>query len=169
MARAQGTDFYHNMKFHAKVVSTGVDGAADIGAAAGFTTVTIPEMTTESVEYKEGVYLYRRKFPGDVAFSDMTLTRGVAKGSTQFYRWIRSCFLGKEYRADLEIRQFHRDETTDATDYTAVAPARTFKVYEAFAIRVKPTSDFDGQSSDVALEEIDIALEYFELTDAASA
>lgn len=165
MARASSTDFYHGFKYHAKVVSAGVDGGSSIGAEGGFTTVTMPEITVEQVDYKEGVYLYRRKYPGDVTFSDITLTKGVAKKDTNFYKWVRAAFLGKEYRVDLQLKHFHRDDVKDLNNFVNATPKRTIDVYQAFPTRVKPGSDFDAQASDVSLEEVDIALEYFELKD----
>lgn len=168
MARAQTTDFYHAMKYHARVVSTGVTGAANLGNQGGFNTMTMPEATVESVEYKEGIYLYRRKFPGDVTFSDITFTRGVAKKNTDLYTWVRNGYLGKEYRVDLQIRHFHREETADLNDYTNIQPKRVINIFDAFAIRVKPGSDFDAQSSDVSIEEVDVVLERFELVDTNS-
>lgn len=165
MARAQSTDFYHAMKFHMKVMTAGVNGASNIGVQGGFTNLTMPEVTTEVVEYKEGVYLYRRKFPGDATFSDVSASRGVTKKNTDFYKWIRAGYLGQEYRADIQIRQFHREEVTNLNDYTGIQPKRVINIFEAMASRVKPGSDFDSQASDVSIEEIDIAYEYFEVED----
>lgn len=153
------------MKYHVKVVSPGIEGGSLVGAESGFTTATMPEITVEQVEYKEGVYLYRRKYPGDVTFSDITLTKGVAKKDTNFYKWVRAAFLGKEYRVDLSIKHFHRDDVKDLNSFVNATPKRTINAYQAFPTRVKPGSDFDAQASDVSLEEVDIALEYFELTD----
>lgn len=165
MARGLATDFYHAQKYHMRVVSSGVAGGSNVGLQGGFTTVVMPEATVEVVEYKEGIYLYRRKYPGDVTFSDITATRGVAKKNTDLYRWIRAAYLGQEYRVDLQIRHFHRAEAGSANDYTNIAPKRVINVFEALPTRVKPGSDFDAQSSEVSLEEVDIAFEYFELVD----
>lgn len=165
MARASNTDFYHSFKYQVKVVTAGIEGASSLGAQGGFNSVTLPEITMEQVEYKEGTYLYRRKYPGDVTFSDLTLSRGVAKANTDFYKWIRAGFLGKEYRVDFIIRHFHRDDLQNLSDYTNAAAKRTITCYNAFPSRVKPGSDFDSMSSDVSLEECDITLEYFELSD----
>lgn len=166
MARAQSTDFYHAMKYH--VVATGPAGTGPsvLGTAqAGFNTCVMPEATIEQVEYKEGIYVYRRKFPGDVTFSDITLTRGVVKKSNPLYDWIRKAYLGQEYRSDIQIRHFHRDDVTNLTDFTKANPRRIIKCFECLPIRVKPGSDFDAMSSEVSIQEIDIALEYFELED----
>lgn len=165
MSRAQSTDFYHAFKYQAKVMTSGVEGAATVGTQGGFTSVVMPEATIEQVEYKEGSWLYRRKYPGDVTFSDLTLSRGVAKKNTDFYKWVRAGYLGKEYRVDLDIRHYHRSDVTNVTDFANQAAKRVIHCYEAWASRVKPGSDFDSMSSDISLEEIDVTLEYFELED----
>jgi phage tail-like protein len=165
MARSQSTDFYHGFKYQVNVVTAGIEGASDIGSDGGFATAVMPEQTLEAVEYKEGIYLYRRKFPGDVTFSDITLTRGVAKARTAFWDWINACTTGNEYRVDLEIKHFHRDDVVGLADFTQATPKRVINCFECLPIRVKPGADFDAQASEVSLEEIDIALERFELVD----
>jgi phage tail-like protein len=165
MARAIGTDFYHAFKYHMKVSTAGVAGASSI--EGGFATAVMPEKTMEAVEYKEGIYLYRRKQPGDVTYSDLTFTKGVAKGGTAFYDWINAQLKGEAYRVDLQIMHFHRDEIAGNTDFSTLAPKRVINCYECFPIRVKPGSDFDAQSSEISLEEVDIAIERFELVDAS--
>ena len=161
MARSQSTDMYHAMKYHMKVVSTGVDGGQKVGAQGGFNTLTLPEATVEVVEYKEGIYLYKRKFPGDVTFSDITATNGVIKGNTDTYKWLRAAYLGKEYRCDLQIKHFHREESGEGTNYLDVQPKRVINVFEAFASRVKPGSDFDGMSQEISVASLDIEIEEF--------
>lgn len=163
MARSQATDFYQAMKFHVKIGTDGITGASEI--QSGFSAVTMPEQTLEAVEYKEGVYLYRRKFPGDVTFSDLTLSRGVAKQGSSFWDWIQATTEGEEYRVDLQILHFHRDDVTGLADFTQATPKRVINCFECLPIRVKPGADFDGQTSDTSIEEIDIAIERFELVD----
>lgn len=163
MARAQATDFYHAFKFHVVIGTPGITGASDI--LSGFTAVTMPEQTLENVEYKEGVFLYRRKFPGDVTFSDITLSRGVAKKGTAFWDWINAVTLGEQYRVDLNILHFHRDDIQGLTDFTKATPKRIIRCFDCFPIRVKPGADFDAQASDISIEEMDLAIERFELSD----
>lgn len=167
MARSVATDFYHAFKYHMKVTTGSITGASSI--QGGFATAVMPEKTMEAVEYKEGIYLYRRKQPGDVTYSDLTFTKGVAKGGTSFYDWINAQLKGEAYRVDLQIMHFHRDELTNATDFSTVQPKRVLNCFECFPIRVKPGSDFDAQSSEISLEEVDIAIERFELVDTGTA
>jgi len=168
MARASNTDYFHNFKFHMRVVSSTTVGGATVGAQGGFTNIAMPEITVETAEYQEGTMLYRRKYPGQVSFSDVSVSRGVVKGNTELYDWIRASYLGSEYRADVEIRHMHRDEVTSLTDFTAVAAKRKVKLYEGMATRVKLGGDLDAQSSDVSVEEFDIVYESAELENPAA-
>lgn len=161
MARAQATDYFHVFKFQMKVVTGGIAGASDI--VGGFTNITIPEVSTENVEYKEGIWLYRRKFMGDPTFSDITATQGVVKGNTAFFDWIFAAYTGQEYRIDLQILQFHRDDVSGLIDYTNAQASRIYNCFECIPLRVKPSSDLDAQSSEVALAELDIQIERMEI------
>lgn len=161
MARAQTTDYYHVMKF--QIVDS---GAKDfIGAkTGGFNTLTMPEYTLDIAEYKEGIWTYRRKFPGEVTVSDVTMTRGAAKKDSAFHDWVVAGIEGNEYRTDLKIQHFHRDDVAGKTDYSQSTPSRTIDLAEALPMRVKPGSDFDSLTSDVSIQELDVAIERLTLS-----
>lgn len=162
MARAQATDYFHSFKF--RVLAGSVNGGATPVFTGGFNSVSIPEYSVEAVEYKEGIWTFKRKFPGDVTVSDVTMTRGVVRGDTQLYSWILAAIHGQEYRADIVIHQFHRvDIVGSAVDYTNIVAKRTITLQEAIPIRVKLGADLDSVTSDISIEEIDIALEQFTL------
>lgn len=165
MARAQATDFYHTHKFHLLDDKGGT--TQFLTTAAGFNTLTIPEYSLDVVEYKEGIWTYRRKYPGDVTVSDVSMTRGVAKKDTQFFNWVVACIEGNEYRTDLQIRHFHRDDVKGlgTKDYSEVAGKRVIKLYEALPIRVKLGTDFDSMSAEVSIQELDVAVERIEIYD----
>jgi phage tail-like protein len=161
MARAQSTDPYHVHKFQLKIVTAGIAGASDI--IGGFTNVTVPEVSTENVEYKEGIWLYRRKFIGDPTFSDITATQGVFKNNKAFFDWIVAGYSGNPYRVDLQILQFHTTDISSLADYAAATASRVYNCYECIPSRVKPSSDLDSMSSEIALAELDIQLERMEI------
>jgi phage tail-like protein len=165
MARAQATDFYHTHKF--QVIDDGGAGTKFLNTPAGFNTLTIPEYTLDVVEYKEGIWTYRRKFPGDVTVSDVSFTRGVMKKDTDFFKWVVACIEGKEYRTDMTIRHLHRDDVSGlgTKDYSEVAGKRIIKLYEAMPIRVKLGTDFDSMSAEVSIQEMDVAVEHIDITD----
>lgn len=184
MARSQQTDFLHSMRFHVNAaVANG--GAADLDlnattkqgkAQAGFSTVTTPEATVEGVEYREGGYIYTRKQPGNPTVSDITMQRGVARGDSSFWKWLRVVIEGSgEYRADLTIMHYHRDKaltreypaqgTVNLAGIDLDNPGRIYHVKEAFPTRHKTAGDLDATASEISIMELDFAYESFEISE----
>jgi phage tail-like protein len=164
MPRSQSTDPFQTFRFHVTATKAGGNGIDPFGpVAAGFMSVSLPTINVESVEYKEGTMVYRRKFPGDVTFDDITLTRGVVSKGSELWNWINECARGKEYRIDLEIKHFHRQDIVDKDDFTTLTPSRVIKCFNCFPISVKPGSDLDAQSSEVSVQEITLSIERFEV------
>jgi hypothetical protein len=52
---------------------------------------------------------------------------------------------------------------TGLYDYTNASASRVYNCFECIPSRVKPSSDFDSQSSEVALAELDIQIERMEI------
>jgi phage tail-like protein len=153
--RAVTTDFFQNMRF--KVTATHADGKDYLGSV-GFATVTLPTMSQDVVEYKDGTMVYRRKFPGDPTFDDVTFTRGIANGSTELYAWMKNTANGGEYRSDMKIEHLHRTDTAAGTGL------RQIKLLEAFPISCKVGSDLDGTNFEVSIQELTVAIENIEIT-----
>lgn len=182
MARAKRFDYLHSMRFHVFVTGFG-DGPADAQLntatanglpTAGFNACSVPELTQESVEYREGHYIYTRKFVGLPSVSDISMSRGVALRDGTFYAWIKDVVEGNaEYRADVTIRHFHRDAKPQSTSTTtnemmAVEPSPDtgyidYKCFNCFPIRHKPAADLDATASEVSIQELDLAVEYFRI------
>ncbi|CAB4203552.1 Bacteriophage T4, Gp19, tail tube [uncultured Caudovirales phage] len=168
MARAQASDPLHGFRFH---VRTEVKeflfhgGDENIGGEAGFQSVTVPEVSMEAVEYREGTMTYTRKYPGVPTVTDITLMRGATKKDTAFWNWTKAAIEGGEYRTDLVIYHFHRDakEHLKVGDLTK---ARQYVCRECLPLRVKPAGDLEAMASEVSLAEMDVATEYFEIIDA---
>lgn len=131
--------------------------------AAGFNTLVNPEMTIGSVEYQEGIWTYRRKFPGEATFTPLTLTKGVVKNDTSFFQWVRACAENKAYRTNLIVKHYHRDDVSGLIDYRNSTPYREIHCFNAFPTRVKMGSDFDSMAGDVSIEDLDVEIEYFRL------
>jgi phage tail-like protein len=176
MARSVKSDPYHSMRFI--VVAQTADGTDPLvptgNPQAGFTQVSTPDVTTESVEYKEGHWLYKRKYPGTPEAGDVSLTRGVMRKDTTFWDWARAAAEGSasgysEYRADLLIYVFHRQPTLttqpkqqeNLTMLDITNPGIVLHCDECFATTCKPMSDLDSNSSDIAVSEITAACEHF--------
>lgn len=153
MPRAQSTDYYHASKFHV------VDSENFLNPLAGFNTCTMPEQTMEVAEYKEGIFTYTRKQVGNPSFSDVTMTRGITKGDSVFYDYIRGAAEGNPYRTDFQVYHFHRDDVQGLLEYTNAAPSRIIRCFNALPIRVKFGSDMDATTSDISIQEIDFAIE----------
>jgi phage tail-like protein len=192
MARAQVLDFLQSFRFFVNVMpappGTGpnlqtisnADGGN--GPQAGFSTVSVPEANTESVEYREGQYVYTRKEPGYPTISDITLQRGVTRGDSSFWDWLRVVIEGSgEYRADMDILHYHRDTaltrpypTTGAQpnltqiNVSQVLPARIYHVFEAFPMRHKVAADLDATAAEISIMDLDVSYEHFEVEEVAA-
>lgn len=160
MARAQKEDFLHSFRFHVRVSDGGVNllGTPD----AGFSAVSSPELTLEMVEYREGQFTYTRKQPGIPTVAEITMSRGVTTTNTQFWKWIKRAAEGGEYRADLQILHFQRTALDGATVNTDL-PGRTYEVHQAVPMRHKVASDLDATASEVSIQELDVAYEWFDI------
>lgn len=177
MARSVTTDFIHSMRFQVVVAGDNPDGflAAPGRADAGFTLCTTPSVTMEALEYREGTYIYTRKYPGIPTVDDISMSRGVARGDSSFWAWMRRCIEGTgEYRVDLDIKHFHRDnsltrgvaptgDTPNLTTINTETPGRTYHVKEALPTRHKVAGDLDATAGEISIMELDIAYEHFEV------
>ena len=181
MARPETTDFLQNFRFHVKVAAVSSDApnfdpltykqsdGPGIGGEAGFQSVSIPDVTIESTEYREGTYKYTKKFPGPPTIGDVSLMRGVVRNDTKFFEWAISTISGGAYRADIDILQFSRSPlpvaaSISSNEYSSVdtqPPARIYHCYNCLPTRAKPAGDLDATSGEVSMAECDFALEYF--------
>ena len=168
-ARTVASDFLQSMRFQVKCAGKGftLDGVE--GAQAGFMSVSTPEATIEAVEDRDGTYNYPRKFPGNVTVADVSMSRGVALKDTAFWSWVSIVAHGEgEYRAEIEIYHYNRSvlQKNVPTWAGGSAPTggysgRKYTLHEAFPIRCKIAGDLDASSSDISVQEIDVAFEYF--------
>jgi phage tail-like protein len=188
MARPKAQDFLHNFRFHVRI--DGVGAAGDIATStegaipsAGFNAVTTPEASHDAVEYREGHFIYTQKYVGMPSISDVTLSRGVALADGTFWAWMKDVIEGNsEYRATLSIFHFHRDSKPETSTVAGTVNTKQgiaagendpglieYKCYEAFPIRHKVSSDLDATASEVSIQELDLAIEYFEVVDHGAA
>jgi phage tail-like protein len=181
MARAVAQDFLHSMRFHVSVSAAAGAGSdvtlgSDGDKPAGFAQCSLPEASVEVVEYREGTWIYNIKQPGNPTVNDVSLSRGVTTGDSTFWHWLLTVIEGSgEYRADVTIKQFHRqnslirakgsDSNQTALDLKNATPARTYTLKNAFPTRHKVASDLDATSSEISIMELDLAYETFEITE----
>jgi phage tail-like protein len=133
------------------------------GVQAGFQSVTIPELSIEMSEYREGIFKWTQKFPGIATVSDVTLMRGVVQQDTSFYDMVMASIEGDEYRCEVTIYQYHRTELGDAIAARGAVSGRRTVCHECFATRAKPNGDLDSTAGDVSMAEVDLCMESFEL------
>jgi phage tail-like protein len=182
MARAKISDFLHSFRFHVVITGFGAGIEKQLlrsgpdRASAGFNAVSTPEASHDAVEYREGTFIYTQKFPGIPSISDVTLSRGVAHKDGTFWTWMKDVIEGNaEYRANLSIFHLHRDSrpassTPASTEFSPpeAAPPGGFihyKCEQALPIRHKVSSDLDATASEVSIQELDLAIESFDVVD----
>ncbi len=126
--------------------------------SGGFMTCDGLEKTTDAVEYREGDDThYMLKSPGLSNTGNITLKRGLIRGDSDFNTWVTAVDDPKkipqsmEFRKDFTIVLKHRDGD----------PGKTWDIFDAFPVRHRPSSDLDATTSDNAIEELEIAYEYF--------
>ena len=130
---------------------------------AGFSSVSGLSKDMSVVEYREGgMNETSQKSLGQASFSDITLTRGQitnSPGEFDMLDWDAQTFdlgiLGHpgEYRRDMDIVQF---------DNFGIE-VRRWRIINVIIKSLKPTGDFNGQSSENSMESLTLAHEGFVL------
>jgi phage tail-like protein len=176
------------MRFHVSIDDINPNGYLTGGTrkvdllAAGFTSCSLPEISIEPVTYREGNFVYERKFAGFPTVSDVTLQRGVARGDSSFWLWAGVAAEGGgengNYRENVRIDHFHREQAlsggptieqraqgvalqTFSLGSDGPQPARRYRCFESFPIRHKVAGDLDATASEISIMELDFAMEYF--------
>ncbi len=182
MARPVASDFLQAFRFHVQASGTPLGDkfltAANIQSGnvqAGFSAVNTPSGTIDAAEYREGQYIYTRKYPGIPTMDDVTLSRGVVLTDTEFFFWYRTCVEGVgEYRADLIINHYHRTAVGVTGRPTGIvgepeglnldsSDHKTYVLFNAFPIGHKTSSDLDGTASEVAISDLTVSYERFDV------
>jgi phage tail-like protein len=177
MARAEATDFLSNFRFFVEVVGLGGQTLNTIPSSngvitAGFNTCSAPSLTEEAMDYREGHYIYTRKYPGIPTVADITLTRGVALSDGTMFSWAKDTVEGNdEYRADVYIYQFARQakpQTTSVGNTTQMTVNLTnggyaqYSLSNALPTEFKTSGDLDSTSGEVSVQELVLAVESFD-------
>lgn len=167
MARPSSSDYIQTCKYSCRVIS----GPVDLNEGprnTGFNSITMPDYSTDAAEYKEGHWKTKRKQPGTFDVSgDVTLSRGMTLYRSAFHNWFDAHRSGADYRADLVVRVMHSTVNTEiyeGADGANDAQHITIRLNEGFIIRWKPMPDLDATSTEIALGEIDVSIESFDIT-----
>jgi len=178
MARISSQDKLQNFRFHVRLVDGQPyeESLTQVGAVeAGFKSVTLPQITTETTNYREGISTYAQKFGGPPTVETVSLMRGTAIGDTTFIDWIFAKIEGREYRADMVIYHMPitalrrnssgagRINTAGALPDGWASRSLQYYCYDCQPTRVKIGSDLDADSGDVSVTELEVDLEKFEV------
>ena len=120
------------------------------GAKIGFTEVSGLEVSTEVIEYRDGVSpVYSKiKMPGMQKYGNITLKRGTFAGDNSFYDWFNSVSLNTIDRRQLTISLLNENHD----------PVVVWKVQNAFPVKVQST-DLKADGNEVAIETLEVAHE----------
>lgn len=120
------------------------------GTKIGFTEVTGLEVTTDVIEYRDGVSpeFHKVKMPGMQKFSNITLKRGKFKSDNQFYDWWNTQQMNTVERRDLTISLLNENHE----------PVFVWKVKNAWPIKVNAT-DLKADGNEVAIETMELVHE----------
>lgn len=110
-----------------------------------FSSVSGMEISHETITYKDGVG-GRYFMPGQLAPVNISLKRGVVKGSSKLYDWISSISLNQ-----VEMRDISISLTNESGSELLV----TWNVANAFPTKLSAPS-LDASSNEVAIEELSL-------------
>ena len=123
---------------------------------AGFSQATIPENSTEAIEYREGTDPpTQRKLWSLNAFGNLTLQWGTTPDSTELFEWRQLVEQGKMEEARRSIAVVLSDEEGN--------PGARWEFRNAWP-RQYDAPDLDAAGSEVAIESMEICHEGMERT-----
>lgn len=129
-----------------------IDGVAQ----AGFSQATIPENSTEPIEYREGNDPpTQRKLWNLNAYGNLTLQWGTTPDSTELFEWRRLVEQGKMEEARRNVAVVVTDEEGN--------PGARWEFRDAWPQQYD-APDLDAAGSEVAIESMEIAHEGMERT-----
>ena len=134
-------DPYRNFRFKVEI-----DGIQ----TASFAEATIPDSTTESVDYREGTDLpHQRKLSGLTEYASITLKKGITD-SMDLYNWKKQVEDTGAINARKSISLILVDE--EGNDKAQ------WNILEAWPTKYDP-SDFSAKANDVVIETLEIVHE----------
>jgi phage tail-like protein len=159
MARTTAEDQLQSFRFRLFEVDGGPGIFADETPIAGFTTITMPEETSEVATYRTGDRTHTRKLLGPVEVGEATLSRGILIGDNTIFNWIRAYQNKRPFRTDLEVRMYNQEGDGTSPDDVHIA-SQTWK--ECVPTSVKAKGDLDANAADVNMQELTVAIEEVE-------
>lgn len=141
MATNKRNDPYRNFRF--KVEIDGIN-------VASFSDATVPDSTTDSVDYREGTDLpYQRKLSGLTKYGNLTLKKGLTD-SMDLYNWRKQVEDTGASEARKSISLVLIDEEGN--------PSSSWTIVEAWPTKYS-SSGFEAKGNAVMIETFELALE----------
>jgi len=127
-----------------------------------FKACTGLEMTVAVATYGEGGAMAPMKEPAKADFSNVTLTRGVGLNTEMWY-WMLDCVdMGSKLPIGVGAKFADLAKTVTIAEMDRKAVDVVYwDLYSAFPVRYKP-GEWDFDSDDVNIEELEIAYWYFD-------
>jgi len=123
------------------------------GMRAGFSEIGGLSTETDIVEYREGNEdITMRKLPGKRKYANLSLKRGFTPNGKDLWEWRKKVIEGKTQRLSGTITLLNE----------ARQPALVWKFYEAWPSKWAGPA-FNAKNNDVAIEEMELAVEGLEL------
>ena len=115
------------------------------GTKIGFTEVTGLEVTTDKIEYRDGVSpeYVKTQMPGMQTFGEVTMKRGPFAGDNEFYDWWNTVALNTIERRDVTVSLLNE----------AHEPVVVWKIKNAWPTKVTST-DLNSTGNEVAVETL---------------
>lgn len=114
MARPLTEEYFQNFRFHLFDVAL-TAGSLDLPLLAlspqlGFQSITPPTISVEVSQIRPGNSPFPVAVVKEATVSNVTLTRGVLTGDSEFYNWTRQAIYGRgAFRRTLLLIQTHRN------------------------------------------------------------
>jgi phage tail-like protein len=120
------------------------------GTKIGFTEVSGLDVEIDPIEYRDGASpeFSKRKMPGMVKYSNITLKRGTFKSDNEFYNWWNTVQMNQIERRDIIISLLNEEHE----------PVVVWKIKSAWPIKVNST-DLKADGNEVAIESMELAHE----------
>lgn len=166
MARSQDTDPLQNFNYYMLDVpapaippiafpfKTGQNASEQ--KLLSFKSITIPEVTLETKEIREGNWPFKHVIPlGFVSTGECTIQSAITPLSLDFYLWFHQAVYG--------IGAPRRNFTVVHTRQDKLEPRRIIVLEGCIPIGWKPSSTFDASSSEVSIEELTMSVHRVEV------
>jgi len=164
------TDPLRSFRFYAEFTAAGetqFDDKITSGFTGGFTNISGLNITTQSIQYREGGYNTTvHQIPGMTTFSPITLQRGVLAGNDQAITWMRGLFAAssgdgldtganKTFRVNVDIYVMDHPNANATSSNT---PKMKFTVHNAWLTGLNYT-DLNANDGSLLFESMQLVHE----------